>query len=184
MTTTIPYHDGLSHLAQGGSPAGVQLIRITQADQYNRYTARPVEFDEQGRTTFADEATFTVTNLAEPADEAGQVPEGTEAIAIDVEGRWVIFLRQVAPVFPARIVGSQGGASYTVREQVIDPQGAFADRTGTSDVAARNLAELSLGPGAAVDVGTIVLVTALVDGASPPTVRYVFDHPAYAKYLD
>jgi hypothetical protein len=47
-----------------------------------------------------------------------------------------------------------------------------------------NLSELSLGPGAAVPVGQIVVVLATTDTGSPPTVRYHFDHPMYAKYLD
>ena len=29
-----------------------------------------------------------------------------------------------------------------------------------------------------------VLATTLLDTASPPNMHYVFDHPAYAKYLD
>ena len=49
---------------------------------------------------------------------------------------------------------------------------------------AKNLAELSLGTGAAVDTGSVVLVAAVLDQASPPNMRYTFDHPAYAKYLD
>jgi hypothetical protein len=51
-------------------------------------------------------------------------------------------------------------------------------------VAGRNLAELSLGPGAAVDAGTIVLVTAIADQQGGSAQQYVFDHPEYAKYLD
>jgi len=48
---------------------------------------------------------------------------------------------------------------------------------------AHNLAELTLGCGAAVDDGAIVVVSRLTDSGTPSTERYVFDHPVYAKYL-
>lgn len=185
MTISTPFHDGLSRLAQVGTPVGVQLVRIEEVDQGNRYTARAIEFDQNGETQYAEQETLTVTNLAEPADSTGQVPANSDAIAVDVEGRWVVFLRQdVVASFAGQIVSSQGSATYTVREQAITGQGSFIDKAGTSNITARNLAELSLGPGAAVDNGTIVLVATLLDEASPPNIRYVFDHPAYAKYLD
>jgi len=187
MTVTMdaPFHDALSRLAQVGTSLGVQLVRITELQEANRYVARPIEFGDNGQTQYAEENTVTVTNLGEPADQTGQVPKNTEAVAIDVEGRWVVFLRpSIAMRFPAKVVSSQGSATYTVREQAITSQGTFIDKSGTSNISARNLAELSLGPGAAVDNGTIVMVTVLLDQASPPDVHYVFDHPAYAKYLD
>lgn len=185
MTTTNPYRDCLYRLVQAGSPAGIQLVRIQQAAGGNRYQARPIEFDDNGQTVYAEQDSITVTNLAEPADGSGQVPADTDAVGLDVEGRWVVFIRQAGTaMFPARVVSSQGDATYNVREQSIDAGGALGDKSGTADVQARNLAELSLGPGAALDVGTVVLVVPLADGATPPNVRYFFDHPAYAKYLD
>jgi len=88
-------------------------------------------------------------------------------------------------IFPARIVAPAAGAgNYTVREQVISAEGGFSDKPGAANLTATNLAELSLGAGAAVDDDTIVLVLTVADTGSPPTLRYVFDHPAYAKYLD
>jgi len=84
--------------------------------------------------------------------------------------------------FPAKVVSSQGSAAYTVREQAITAAGSFVDKAGTSNVTAKNLAELTLGTGSAVDTGEIVLVTSVIDQAD--TVRYIFDHPTYAKYLD
>jgi hypothetical protein len=184
MTTEIGFHDALHHLAQAGETAGVRLVRLTALDEANRYTARPVEFASDGSTEFVGEETVTVTNLAEPADADGSVAAGTDAVAVDVEGRWVVFVRQAgAAVFPARVVSSQGGAAYSVLEQVATGAGTFADKQGAEAVAAHNLAELSLGPGAAVDDDTIVFVTTLEDTGTPPTLRYVFDHPVYAKYL-
>jgi len=185
MATNPAFRDALYRLAQVGERLGVQLVRITAQKSDNRYTARPLEFDEDGEAVFAEETTLTVTNLGEPADQAGQVPVGTDAVALDVEGRWVIFLRQSETgTFPAKITDSQGSAAYTLREQVATGPGQFANKTGTSDITAYNLAELSLGPGAAVDNDTIVMVSLLLDTGDPPTVRYVFDHPVYAKYLD
>jgi hypothetical protein len=190
MTRTVPFHDALYRLAQVGDALGVQLVRILAVAQNNRYTAMPVEFASGGGTQQADEQTLTVTNLAEPADQTGQVPADTDAVAIDVEGRWIVFLRPESPTeaaaaaFPAKIVSSLGGAAYGVLEQVCTGAGSFANKSGASQITAHNLAELSLGPGAAVNTGTIVLVISLTDTGSPPTLRYVFDHPAYAKYLN
>ena len=89
-----------------------------------------------------------------------------------------------AALFPARIINSQGGAVYIIREQEISANGTFSDAPGATDLTGRNLAELSLGPAAAVATDTIVLVTTLKDTSSPPALQYVFDHPAYAKSLD
>ncbi|MGA2265399.1 MAG: hypothetical protein ABSH10_03100 [Phycisphaerae bacterium] len=190
MTRTVPFRDALYRLAQAGDALGVQLVRILAVAQNNRYTAMPVEFASSGGTQQADEQTLTVTNLAEPADQTGQVPADTDAVALDVEGRWIVFLRPqstaaAAPAaFPAKIVSSLGGAAYGVLEQTCTGAGSFADKSGATQITAHNLAELSLGPGAAVNVGTMVLVTAIADTGNPPIMRYVFDHPAYAKYLN
>lgn len=189
MTRTVPFHDSLYRLGQVGDAVGVQLVRIVEVAENNRYTAVPVEFASDGSTQQADEKTLTVTNLAEPADQTGQVPADTEAVAVDVEGRWIVFLKSQdeqpsSTTFPAKVVDSLGGAAYGVLEQVCTGEGTFADKSGAQQVTAHNLAELSLGPGAAVDDDTIVVVTPLADTGEPPTLRYVFDHPAYAKYLD
>ena len=186
MTTRSPYHDGLYRLAQIGTPTGLQLVRIVDVEEGNRYTARAVEFDDDGSTKFAEDTTISVTNLAEPADSPGGVPPDTDALALDVEGRWIVFLRRSEGVasFPAKVISAQGNAIYTLREQALTSEGSFTDKSGAQDFSARNLAELSLGPGAAVDEGTILLVSAILDNDSPPNVHYVFDHPAYAKYLD
>ena len=185
MIDTALFYDGLGRLTQVGGATGVQLVRIGQVSQGNQYQARAIEFDEDGQSKYADENTLDVTNLAEPADVPGVVEQGTDAVAIDVEGRWVVFIRQAELVtFPAKVIGSQGNAVYTLREQTVDTEGSFADKAGTSNITAKNLAELSLGPGAAVDDDTIVLVATLRDQSNPPNLHYVFDHPAYAKYLD
>lgn len=185
MTTNLPYHDALHRLAQVGSGPGVGLVRMTAVDQANRYTARPIEFDEDDETVFVGDGTLTVTNLAEPTDRPGQVPADTDAVAVDVEGRWIVFVRPAgAALFPARVVSAQSGAAYTVKEQDATGAGTFADKTDAGNLTAYNLAELSLGPGAAVDDDTIVLVTVLFDDGETPTARYFFDHPVYAKYLD
>ncbi|MHC4981554.1 MAG: hypothetical protein ACYTF6_00085 [Planctomycetota bacterium] len=184
MATKVQVRDALSHLAQAGGMSGIMLVRLTQLESANQYKARPIEFDEEGNTQFVGTDTLTVTNLAEPADSDGTVPENTNAVAVDVEGRWIVFIRPSgAPVFAAKIISSQGNGAYTVREQVATGAGTFSDKQGAASVTAYNLAELSLGPGASVDDETIVLVATLRDTGSPPTLRYVFDHPVYAKYL-
>ncbi len=183
--TQPAFRDALYKLAQVGERVGVQLVRVVARESGNRYTARPVEFAADGATQFAEEATLTITNLAEPADVDGMLPAGAEVVAVDVEGRWVALLRPPAGTrFPAKVISADGDATYTVREQSIAADGSFADATGFVDVSARNLAELDLGPGAAVDVGTIVVAFSHYDTGDPPTLRYFFDHPPYAKYLD
>ncbi len=178
------YYDAARRLGQVGQAGGIQLVQLTELVEYNQYLARPIEFDESGEVIFASVDTLSVINLAEPADSNGQIPAGTDAVALDVEGKWVIFIRQTAAAFfPARIVSSSGGSTYTVREQSVSG-GSFSDKQGVSNVSAKNLAELTLGAGGAVDTGQIVQVMAVSDEGSPPTLSYIFDHPVYAKYLD
>jgi hypothetical protein len=86
--------------------------------------------------------------------------------------------------FPAKVAAAVSGAAYTVREQSCTGAGIFADKSGAQLVTAHNLAELSLGPGGAVPTSSIVLILSISDTGNPPTTRYVFDHPVYAKYLD
>lgn len=185
MSGQNTYYDALGRWAQASGAKAAQLIRIVEHFDENRYTARPIAFDAEGGTEVVGSETLTVTNLAEPADANGQVPPDTDAVAIDVGGRWVVFLRAVpGAFFPAKVVASQGNAAYTVREQIATGSGTFADAPGAANLTAYNLAELSLGPGAAVENNTIVLVLTVMDNSTPPTARYVFDHPVYAKYLD
>jgi len=187
--TAPKFHDSLYRLAQIGTTLGVQLVRLTGGRGDNQYDALPVEFDSNGETQVAENQPLTVLNLAEPADEAGELPPGTEAVAIDVEGKWVIFVRESSPgvassAGPARITALDGGpARYQFLWQEYDGQaGLFSDIPSGHTLVAINLAELSFGRPAAVDVGTFVLVQAITDTSGIE--RYVFDHPAYAKYLD
>ena len=185
MTATVPPHDAMHRFIQASSISGVQLVRLISAEAGNTYTARAIEFDCNGLTIFAGADSFTVTNLAEPADAAGQIPQDTDAIALNVEDRWVVFVRPpIIASFPARVVGSLGNGLYTVQKQDVTAEGTFQDVSGVDSLTARNLAELSLGSGAAIDTDAVVLVMAIADTATPPVLRYVFDHPAYAKYLD
>jgi len=186
--TTPKFHDSLYRLAQVGTTLGVQLVRLTACLGDNRYDALPVEFNSSGATQVAENQPLTVLNLAEPADAAGKLPPDAEAVAIDVEGKWVIFVREAsktpaASARPARISGTETGqARYRVYFQDYSAAtGLFSDAADAPPIAI-NLAELSFGRPAAVDVGTIVLVTAIDDTTG--ATRYVFDHPAYAKYLD
>ncbi|MFB3894422.1 MAG: hypothetical protein ACE15C_20670 [Phycisphaerae bacterium] len=184
--TTSAFHDAPRRLAQDGSSGPAQLVRITALDEGNRYQARPIEFDSDGSTKFAGDETLVVTNLAEPYDEDGAIASGTDALAVDVEGRWVVFIRPTAgaATFLARIVSAEGAALYTIREQAFDEEGGLVDKQGAPDLYARNLAEASLGGGTAVDVDAVVIVTAVPDSAAPPAVHYFFDHPVYARYLE
>ena len=185
MSSGKTYYDALGRWAQAAGSRAAQLVRITEHVAGNRYTARRIGFNVAGGTEVVGSETLTVTNLAEPADAAGQVPADTDAVGIDVGGRWVVFLRpESAAFFPAKVTASQGNAAYTVLEQIATGGGTFADAPGATSLTAYNLAELSLGPGAADDNDTIVLVLTAMDNGNPPLASYVFDHPVYAKYLD
>ncbi len=185
MIPIATQNDGFRRFAQLGGANGIMLVRLTEVSEGNQYEARPIEFDEDGETQFAGQETLTVTNLAEPADMSGQIEPDTDAVALDVEGRWIVFVRPAAnQTFPAKVVSSQGSGAYYVLQQVPTGLGTYADKQGASQIIAQNLAEISLGPGAAVDNGTIVIVSAVFDTGNPPILRYMFDHPAYAKYLD
>jgi hypothetical protein len=178
-------HDGLGRWAQATGRCGARLVRITRHDAQNRYLAGQLGFDASGGVSVIGTRTLTVTNLAEPLTAGGAVPDNTDAVALDVAGRWVVFLLpEGAVLFPARIVAGQGGAAYTVREQASTGAGTFQDVANAAEVTAHNLAEVALGPGGAVENGALVLITAVTDTGTPPTLRYVFDRPAYAKYLD
>ena len=178
-------YDALGRWVQIGSTPVARMVRIVGHDEGNCYTAKPIAFNAAGEVEIISNETFTVVNLAEPSDSDGFVKPDTDAVALALDGKWVVFIRQTsAVIFPARIISSQGSGAYTVREQVATGAGTFTDATGAADLTAYNLAELSLGPGAAVENDTIVLVMTITDNGMPPTTRYIFDHPVYAKYLD
>ena len=184
MTTNEKSTHRPGRLIQAGMPAGVSLVRIVELDDDNRYIVRPIEINANGDTQTIGEDTLVVTNLAEPSGQAGKLPADTDVVAVDIDGRWVICSRQAGTVmFPAKVVSHQSSEVYTVREQQISPAGAFSDAPGSINITARNLAEVSIGSGGAVDNDTVVLVTAVEDSGDPPTLRYVFAHPSYAKYM-
>ncbi len=181
--SAIPHHDSLHRLAQIGTTIGVQLVRILSCQSGNTYQAKPVEFKADGGTQLAEDKTLTVTNLAEPSDTQGTTPQDTEAVALDVEGRWVVFVQtQRTGMLVARVSAAMGQGAYTVKEQVLDNEGQWQDKPSAPDLTAWNLAEQSLGSGAAVDIDSRVMISTSRDPSAAG--RYVFDHPAYAKYLD
>lgn len=183
MKPTKNFRDALHRLAQLGQATGVQLVRIKEQDEGNRYTAEAIEFDTDGQTRSAEAENVTVVNLAEPADEDGQLSADTNAVAVDVEGQWVILVQAgLVPVFAAKVLYALGEALYRVRPQVPVEENTFADKIGAQDINACNLAELIVGESSGVTDGTIVLVAALRTDSDPPTIRYAFDHPVYETY--
>jgi len=185
MANATPHYGCSERWEQVSAAKAAQLVRIVEHQDDNYYSARPIAFDAQGATEPSGADDVTVVNLAEMPEEGGKLPPDVEAIALDTGGRWVIFVRPPSPLMMiAKVISSLGDASYSIREQVATGAGTFADASGVADVTAYNLAELSLGPGSAVDTGSIVTVRGITDNGDPPVMRYVFDHPAYAKYLD
>jgi hypothetical protein len=190
MTRRSNYVDQLGRLVQVGSGGESisRTVRLTSVWANNIYNARPIEFDETGQPQTVGQAMLRVTNLAEPADTPGVVlaDGGTvDAVAMDLGGRWVVFIRRAWPaMFPAKVISSQGSAVYTLREQAQAPDGTFSDAPGAAEIIATNLAELSTGQGGAIDIDTTVAVTSIIDTGQPATLRYIFSQAAYAKYLD
>ncbi len=182
MTTPTRYTDAFARLSQAGDERFVRLVRIDEWQSANTYLAHELRTDATGALERMDDASLHVTNLAEPADEPGRLPPETDAAAVDVEGKWFICLRPASALVVAKVTAAPGGAEYTVRPQVLSELGVFTTDPDAGPLTAWNLAELTLGPGAAVDVDALVLVLPIVDGAG--LTRYVFHHPAYAKYLD
>ena len=183
MAAKKSFRDALHRLAQLGQATGVQLVRVMDLDEGNRYTAEAIEFDSDGDTQSAGAGELTVINLAEPADDDGQLPADTNAVAIDVEGKWVILVRPAgAPVFAGKVLYTLGNCLYRIRPQVPVGENTFADKAGAQDINACNIAELGLVNPLGVDADSIVLVAALTTDSDPPTIRYVFDHPEYNEF--
>ena len=108
-----------------------------------------------------------------------------EALEFDADGEAVV---ADEPPFAVINLAEPADAPGTVPSDTdavaLDAEGSWVDRPDTPDLTAGNLAELSLGPGAALEVNTRVVLSVIEDQCDPPVARYVFDHPAYAKYLD
>lgn len=177
------FRDALHRLAQLGQATGLQLVRIMGLDDGNRYAAEAIEFDSDGETQSAGAEQLTVINLAEPADEDGQLLADTNAVAVDVEGKWVILVQPAStPVFVGKVLYTFGNCLYRIRPQVPVSENTFADKAGAQDINACNIAELDLVDPLGVDADSIVLVAALRTDSDPPTIRYVFDHPDYNEF--
>jgi hypothetical protein len=165
MSTFPPRLRG--RLIHTGSPQQIKRVRLDAAESGNDYSASVVA--SGGHTEIV-----TVTNLAEPESSGGLLPSGTEAIAMQVGGQWLAFVPTTA-VFVARITAASGAGVYSIREQALAADGTFDDADDAADLTARNLAEIGESPGNALAVNTRIVAVAVVDTASPATLRYVFD---------
>ncbi len=178
MSAKKNFRDALGRLAQLGQATGSQLVRITEHLAGNRYTAQAIEFDQSQDIQPTGAADIIVINLAEPADLDGQLEAETNAVATDVEGRWVILVKPTDEgVFAGKVISRYDDALYRIQPQVPVTENTFANKSGSSVINACNLAELDMVSPPSVDANSIVLVTALATESDPPTTRYVFDHP-------
>lgn len=126
MATKKTIRDTFARYVQISSSAGVQLVRMTELQEKNIYTARPIEFDEDGQAVFIGQSTMSVVNLGELSDRDGSLHLPVDAVAIDVEGRWVVMVGPAdGEVFTVLVVndgGQAGGESsnctftYTVKD--------------------------------------------------------------------
>lgn len=183
--TTSNFHFALRRLAQEGSTACLRLVRIGSHQAANKYDAHILEVAADGSFQFSADPQITAVNLGESPSAGGNLHDGTDTVAMDVEGKWIVFITPAGGAsFPARIVQALSNENYTIREQAIDSSGLFTDAPGSADLTAANLAERSLGSGGAVPASQVVIVHVLAVGTSPALLKYAFDHPIYAKYLD
>lgn len=163
---------------------GMRPVRLVSRQDGNRWNAHPIENNDDS-LEINETIDMVVVNLGEPPDGGYEDYSGSDVLAFDVEGLWLTAVaRGGSAMFPARVIASLGGAEYTVREQAVSAAGTWLDTTGAIDLTATNLAEISVGLGSAVDTDTMVLVTSITDTGTPPSLRYVFHHTPFAKYLD
>jgi hypothetical protein len=126
-------------------------------------------------STLTDD-TLEVVNLAEPETSGGQVASGTPAVAIDVEGQWVVYARPFDKMcFVGKVSSSLGDGVYSISPMDPTDDDDFAARGGT--VNAINLWEEIGTTSGSVLVGTYVLVTVVEAESDPTTMAYVFSHP-------
>ncbi len=167
---------------QAASAGKARLVRLCAHVADNRYTASRLDLDADGELVESSDS-IEVLNLAESQIAGGRLVAGFDAIAIDLEGRWVIAVQPAMEFIPARIVAHNSGAWYTTQPQRVNASGAFSDDTNQDELLAMNLAERTLGSGGGVDDDEIILLKPL-DASSESTLAtcWTFDHPVYAKY--
>lgn len=183
--TSTNFHFALRRLAQEGSATWLRLVRVGEHQGTNLYQGQFLEVLADGSLEPTTDLPVEVLDLGESPADGGKLPEGLDTVAMDVEGRWVIFVAPSGQAsFPARVVQAVSVENYLVREQAVNAGGLFVDAPGAIDLPACNLAERSMGPGGAVSVGQVVIVHVVAGGGSVPQLTYVFDHAVYAKYMD
>jgi hypothetical protein len=150
----------------------IRRVQIAAATSGNEYQATVVRTTDGAQPVSAE--SLQVTNLAEPVDQDGQLSTGTQAIALQVDGQWTVFVPTTS-VFVGRIVTALGAGRYSIREQRYSETGTLDDAPEVAALAATNLAEVDVTPGDGLSPDTRVLVAAVPDTASPPTLHHVFD---------
>lgn len=168
---------------QAAGAGKARLVRLTAHVADNRYSACRLELDADGELVESQD-TVEVLNLAEAEIPGGRLEDDFDAIAIDLEGRWVIAVQPAMELLAARVVANNSGAWYRVQPQTVTAAGTFADDTAAEELLAQNLAERTLGTGGGVDDDEIVLVKPL-DASTATTLAtsWAFEYPVYAKYM-
>jgi hypothetical protein len=182
MSSTT-YRDALGRFAQLGQSGGVQLVKITSHVSGNQYEGSVLTLDADGNVDAApDTVAIDVVNLAEAEDSDGQIGSNTPAVAVDVEGRWVVYIQPTpGRAFVGELVSTSGTGLYTVRPQAPTGQSAPTAPVGFENngatLEATNLSEVGTSS-ASLDTGLKVLIHAVPTSDNPPLFYYVFDHPA------
>jgi hypothetical protein len=181
------YRDILGRFAQLGQSAGVRLVKLTSHVAGNVYEASVLTLDSQGGImAAAHTTTLEVINLAEAEDSDGQIVTDTPAVAVDIEGRWVVYV-QTHPndPFVGELLYTSGTGLYGVRPQAptgqSSPTSPVDFENNGATIMATNLAELGMST-LGLETGRKVIIHAVPSTDTPPVYHYVFDHPHEEEY--
>ncbi len=181
------YRDILGRFAQLGQSAGVQLVKLTSHIAGNTYSASVLTLDGEGAIAAADHTvSLEAINLAEAADSDGQILVDTPAVALDVEGRWVVYVQpDPGRPFVGELLYTSGTGLYGVRPKAPTGQSSPTSPVGFENhgmpILATNLAELGMST-LGLEAGRLVIVHAMATADNPPLYYYVFDHPHEEEY--
>ncbi len=185
--SNLTYRDMLGRFAQLGQSSGVQLVKLTSHLVGNVYGASVRTLDGEGDIVAADHTvSLEVINLAEAEDSDGQVPSDTPAVAVDLDGRWVVYV-QTHPdqPFVGELLYTSGTGLYGVRPQAPTGQSSPTSPVGFENhgmpIMATNLAELGMST-LGLEAGRMVIVHCVATADTPPLYHYVFDHPHEEEY--
>ena len=171
----------IKQLIQVGTIQSLKLCKIKSLVINNKYSA--CELDNNSDQLAETENTFEVYNLAESPVQSGQLSTPTNALTMEIHGKYYVYISEGgSSVTLGKIVSSAGGAKYNIQPVTMRDTGQ-TDPASSTQISAFNLAEMTVGPGGAVDNNTLVILHQIAASNSDDPIN-IFSHTTYAKYLD